>query len=831
MFSETYLRAAQTNKAKGLSMDIVNTDIVLKATVQLEDEDGKLLQAVAGFAHCTPPMVLENVLFFSPIEEPPKERTREIQEIFQYQLKMLLSDLVGSSIIYLAKGFRVTSSCSKVIDGVDLCVPGMIWESSKFPGVVTHDMKKHVFLATLRYHFTYIMPPKPKNPHGLGRAIINKQAKDARQHKGSDMYTTDLDSADRLRSVTQERDLDEFLNTAQLAATDFAAEKQNIKIIQSPALAVSSAHNPFLLTAQEEKEALKRHRENRDKLRVPRRPPWTRGMTTAQLERQERDAFLDWRRSLAQLSEEQDLLLTPFERNLEVWRQLWRVLERSHLIVQIVDARNPLRFRCEDLESYVSDIEGPEGETGTALGDFRRKNLLLINKADLLTQEQRQQWANYFDEQGIKYAFFSAANATALQQARRIKEEEEAQLHESGGEEEEEEEGEGKEETEEVVISQTVEDALEAFQEPPGTDSESDEVDETMFYSAEEDSLDDERIKVLSVLELEQLFIKTAPKLPPSMKDSNGVLPKLTVGLVGYPNVGKSSTINSLLGEKKVSVSSTPGKTKHFQTIHLSPEIVLCDCPGLVFPQFAVQKAELVCDGVLPIDQLRESHGPVGLVTKRIGRQVLEATYGLTVRRRGEELGFETGVTAEDLLIAYAVARGFARAGQGNPDESRAARYILKDYVNAKLLFCHPPPGVSEDGFNVPTRQNALRRLAGKKKAPVTRVGKGADTYIPQDHASNNREQAAPFEGRKTQALDAAFFGEVGLSPRPFVAGQQFSRARLYPHQNTVTDDGTSISGRRARLLAVIANNPETATSKKHFKAKRTKQRSGKGYD
>jgi ribosome biogenesis GTPase A len=39
----------------------------------------------------------------------------------------------------------------------------------------------------------------------------------------------------------------------------------------------------------------------------------------------------------------------------------------------------------------------------------------------------------------------------------------------------------------------------------------------------------------------------------------------LAVGLVGYPNVGKSSTINSLMSAKKTSVSSTPGKTKHFQ--------------------------------------------------------------------------------------------------------------------------------------------------------------------------------------------------------------------------------------------------------------------------
>lgn len=36
-------------------------------------------------------------------------------------------------------------------------------------------------------------------------------------------YTTDLDSTSRLKSVTQERDLDEFLNTAQLAETDFTA--------------------------------------------------------------------------------------------------------------------------------------------------------------------------------------------------------------------------------------------------------------------------------------------------------------------------------------------------------------------------------------------------------------------------------------------------------------------------------------------------------------------------------------------------------------------------------------------------------------------------------
>ena len=180
---------------------------------------------------------------------------------------------------------------------------------------------------------------------------------------------------------------------------------------------------------------------------------------------------------------------------------------------------------------------------------------------------------------------------------------------------------------------------------------------------------EDRRAKVLSVLELEYLFLASAPELSGENTISNDVVltnlfhiefldasgkhpEKLVVGLVGYPNVGKSSTINSLLGEKKVSVSSTPGKTKHFQTINLSDQITLCDCPGLVFPQFATTKADLVCDGVLPIDQLREYTGPVTLVVRRIPKEALEGTYGLNIKHSEDSRGGP--ISAGDLLISYA---------------------------------------------------------------------------------------------------------------------------------------------------------------------------------
>lgn len=106
-----------------------------------------------------------------------------------------------------------------------------------------------------------------------------------------------------------------------------------------------------------------------------------------------------------------------------------------------------------------------------------------------------------------------------------------------------------------------------------------------------------------------------------------------------------------------MSVSSTPGKTKHFQTIHLPDSngkgVILCDCPGLVFPNFASTKAELVCNGILPIDQLREWTAPAELLARRIPKDVLEQLYSFKLYSKSID-DPTVGVTGEELLISFA---------------------------------------------------------------------------------------------------------------------------------------------------------------------------------
>lgn len=546
---------------------------------------------------------------------------------------------------------------------------------------------------------------------GLGRALMKERLQAGRGNKRGDswLHTSELnDGYDwgrlNLQSVTEQSSMDDFLATAELAGTEFVAEKLNIKFVPAEARA-------GLLTAEEKSRLKKLHEENEHFLRIPRRPHWDESTTPEVLQQAEKDSFLEWRRELAQLEEEQKLILTPFERNLEFWRQLWRVIERSDIVVQIVDARNPLLFRCADLEAYVKEVSP------------NKVNMLLVNKADLLTREQRKVWAKYFEKEGLRAVFWSA-----LAESNRL------DAEEKGMEIDDPESVESDHESDRSPHSADLnQNALEGQEDEEDSGAEEEQqdnvtVDEKDWETCSEEEEEEEEAgggtsgssgepfhnssRLLHKDELLEIF-KAAPNGPRCKEE------QLTIGLVGYPNVGKSSTINTILRNKKVSVSATPGHTKHFQTLYVEPGLCLCDCPGLVMPSFVSTKAEMICSGILPIDQMRDHVPAVSLICQTIPRHVLEGTYGINIIRPREDEDPDRPPTSEELLTAYGYMRGFMTS-HGQPDQPRSARYILKDYVNGKLLYCHPPPHINPEDFQPQHSKFQKRELDSCDLSAVT---------------------------------------------------------------------------------------------------------------
>lgn len=446
------------------------------------------------------------------------------------------------------------------------------------------------------------------------------------------MHTTEIqDGYDwgrlNLQSVTEESSFQEFLRTAELAGTEFQAEKLNIQFV-NPKSTVG------VLTKEEREAAERKHIDKKSLLKIPRRPKWTPETSAEDLHLQENQSFLEWRRNLALLQEDEEILMTPYERNLEFWRQLWRVVERSDVIVQIVDARNPLLFRSEDLEKYVKEVSE------------NKMNMILVNKADFLTHEQRVTWAKYFDEQNIKIAFYSATMATeAITKALEDIEEEtddNKKIQEDEEEDEDESDGERPENSTEQELS------VESIKKAANEIAKSIDAVEERLEEIEQKLgvVQSNNPEILTREELIELFrvVHKGPKVTDDIS---------TIGLVGYPNVGKSSTINSLTIEKKVSVSATPGKTKHFQTLYLNKDILLCDCPGLVMPSFVLTKADMILNGILPIDQMRDHVPPVNVLCAQIPRHTLEDKYGIMIARPQEGEDPNRPPHAEELLLAY----------------------------------------------------------------------------------------------------------------------------------------------------------------------------------
>ncbi|XP_028281817.1 nucleolar GTP-binding protein 2 [Parambassis ranga] len=159
---------------------------------------------------------------------------------------------------------------------------------------------------------------------------------------------------------------------------------------------------------------------------------------------------------------------------------------------------------------------------------------------------------------------------------------------------------------------------------------------------------------------------------------------QISVGFIGYPNVGKSSIINTLRSKKVCNVAPLAGETKVWQYITLMRRIFLIDCPGVVYPS-EDSESDIVLKGVVQVEKIKNPEEHIGAVLERAKPEYIQKTYRIP-----------TWNSAEDFLEKLAFRTGKLLKG-GEPDLSTVSKMVLNDWQRGRIPFFVKPPGLEGD--------------------------------------------------------------------------------------------------------------------------------------
>uniref|UniRef100_A0A1A7X279 Guanine nucleotide binding protein-like 3 (Nucleolar)-like n=1 Tax=Iconisemion striatum TaxID=60296 RepID=A0A1A7X279_9TELE len=281
------------------------------------------------------------------------------------------------------------------------------------------------------------------------------------------------------------------------------------------------------------------------------------------------------------------------------YREFKKVVESSDVILEVLDARDPLGCRCPQVEQAII-------QSGT-----NKKIVLVLNKIDLVSKEIVEKWIKFLRNEFPTVAF----KASTQQQNKNLK-----------------------------------------CSNVPVTQAPSELLSSSACIGAEC------LMKLLGNY-CRNMDIKTA----------------ITVGVVGFPNVGKSSLINSLKRARACSVGATPGVTKCLQKVHLDKHIKLLDCPGIVMAT-STSDAAMILRNCVKIEQLVDPLLPVEAILQRCNKAQIMEHYGVP--------DFQTAL---EFLLLLARRQGKLRKG-GLPDTDKAAKSVLMDWTGGRIsYFTHPP--------------------------------------------------------------------------------------------------------------------------------------------
>ena len=147
---------------------------------------------------------------------------------------------------------------------------------------------------------------------------------------------------------------------------------------------------------------------------------------------------------------------------------------------------------------------------------------------------------------------------------------------------------------------------------------------------------------------------------------------QISVGVIGYPNTGKSSVINALMGTKCCKSAPIPGETKVWQYITLMKRIYLIDCPGVVY-DMGDDEVETVLKGVVRAEKLKDPEDFAESILERVKKEYITRQYHVS-----------EWTDPVDFLSKLAIQKGKLLKG-GEPDIKNVSVSLINDWQRVWL--------------------------------------------------------------------------------------------------------------------------------------------------